>query len=347
LKGTIFLVWDFKLIFPACSKISLSTIFLGGKVKAAFIGAGAVGGYFGGLLARARGQDLSVALVGRPAFCKAVLGKGLVLDTVAFKDTIAAGEDRPLTVTTEISDCADADLIFLCVKTYDTRQTVETLIRSMPVDAKPIIISMQNGVDNQNQIEAVAHQSHAGIKVLPAAVYVACSMPEPGYIKHVGRGDIVLSRSAEAQIVQDVFNAAGIACKQVQNIDSELWTKFIWNCAANGISGLLEMDYGDLTVSEHGFALIERLVDELYMVARQKGIALDLTARQVADKLHAEMPRALSSTCRDLISGKPTEIEALNGYIYRQGRQLGLDCAVNETIYRLVAMKETKQRSQN
>ena len=59
------------------------------------------------------------------------------------------------------------------------------------------------------------------------------------------------------------------------------------------------------------------------------------------------MPRALSSTCRDLISGKPTEIEALNGYIYRQGRQLGLDCAVNETIYRLVAMKETKQRSQN
>lgn len=125
----------------------------------------------------------------------------------------------------------------------------------MPVDAKPIIISMQNGVDNQNQIEAVAHQSHAGIKVLPAAVYVACSMPEPGYIKHVGRGDIVLGRSAEAQIVQDVFNAAGIACKQVQistassgpNLSGTALPMALAGCSKNGQR---------LMYPEHGFALM-------------------------------------------------------------------------------------------
>lgn len=317
-------------------------------MKAAFIGAGAVGGYFGGLLARSKSPDsstdLSVTLLGRPAFCKAVEDRGLVLDTVSFTETIFAGRTQSLSVTTEISDCADADLIFLCVKTYDTTRTIETLVQSMPPGASPIVVSMQNGVDNQAEIEAVAHKNHPGIKVLPAAVYVACSMPEPGCIKHVGRGDIVLGRSEEAESVALLFDRAGIKCKQVDEIDSELWTKFIWNCAANGISGLLEMDYGDLTESADGFAMIERLVDELYMVANKKGIALDLTARQVADKLHAEMPRAMSSTCRDLMSGKPTEIEALNGYIYREGRRLGLDCVVNETIYRLVAMKEKQRR---
>ena len=144
--------------------------------KVAVVGAGAVGGYFGGMLARA---GAPVIFIGRPAFADAVKKNGLFLDTVQFQERVKVA------ASTDLAAARGAEIVLFCVKTTDTAETARALAKVLAKDA--VIISMQNGVDNAQQIEAAS-----GMKALPAAVYVAASVPVPGTVKHVGRGDLVL-----------------------------------------------------------------------------------------------------------------------------------------------------------
>ena len=129
----------------------------------AVVGAGAVGGYFGGMLARA---GAPVMFIGRAAFVDAVKQNGLFLDTVQFQERVN------VTAATDISAAREAEIILFCVKTVDTVGTARDLAKVLTRDA--VIISMQNGVDNAEQIAAAC-----GLKALPAAVYIAASVLRP------------------------------------------------------------------------------------------------------------------------------------------------------------------------
>jgi 2-dehydropantoate 2-reductase len=201
-------------------------------------------------------------------------------------------------------------------------------------------VSLQNGVDNAEKIRA------AGIDALSAVVYVAASVPEPAHIKHVGRGDLVVGpRDARADKFAALFERAGVACRISDNIDGELWTKLIWNCALNAISALGRAKYGQIAASEDARKVVETVVNEVLAVAAAARIQLPGVEHLQAGlagalKIATQMSGAISSTGQDLMRGKRTEIDSLNGYISRRGAELGVATPVNHALFTLVKLAE-------
>ena len=298
--------------------------------KVAVVGAGAVGGYFGGLLARA---GAPVIFIGRPAFADAVKQNGLFLDTVQFQERVKVA------ASTDLAAAGGAEIVLFCVKTTDTAETARSLAKVLAKDA--VIISMQNGVDNAEQIAAAS-----GMKALPAAVYVAASVPVPGTVKHVGRGDLVLGPQNEiTERVAAVFTRAQVPCRISENLAGELWTKLVWNCALNAVSALGKVTYGEILASPDAKQLLETTVYEVLTVAKASGIqpaGLEdpNAALAGAYKVAESMAATRSSTSQDLMRGKKTEIDSLNGFIVRRARELNVATPVNHALFTLVKLAE-------
>lgn len=298
--------------------------------KIAVVGAGAVGGYFGGLLARA---GAPVAMIGRPAFVEAVRKNGLFLNTLQFQERVR------VEASTEIDAVRGAEIVLFCVKTTDNAATARTIVPLLAPGT--LVLSMQNGVDNVEQIRAAA-----AIDALPAVVYVAASVAEPGRIKHVGRGDLVVGpRNEKTERIAALFSRANVPCRISENIQGELWTKLVWNCALNAVSALGRAKYGNIAASADAWRVVETAVYEVLAVARAAdihppGLEDPKAALAGALKIATQMAEALSSTAQDMNRGKLTEIDSLNGYISRRGAELGVPTPVNHALYALVKLAE-------
>ena len=299
--------------------------------KIAVVGAGAVGGFFGGLLARA---GAPVVMIGRPAFVEAVKKNGLFLDTLQFQESVR------VEASTELSAVRAAEIVLFCLKTTDNATTARVLGSLLAPSA--LVLSMQNGVDNVEQIRAAA----AKIDALPAVVYVAASVPQPGRVKHVGRGDLVVGPESEkTKRIAEIFSRARVPCRISENIEGELWTKLVWNCALNAVSALGRAKYGLIASSPDAWKVVETAVYEVLAVARAAGIhppGLEDPKAALAGalKIATQMAEALSSTGQDLNRGKRTEVDSLNGYISRRGAELGVPTPVNHSLFALVKLAE-------
>ena len=298
--------------------------------RIAIVGAGAVGGYFGGLLARA---GAPVVFIGRPAFVEAVQRNGLLLDALQFKEAVR------VQASTEIEAARGAELVLFCVKTTDNAATSQAIAPLLTPSA--IVLSMQNGVDNVEQI-----QKTAKITALPAVVYVAASVPEPGRVKHVGRGDLVIGPEGDkTRQAAGVFSRANIPCRVSENIVGELWTKLVWNCALNAVSALGHAKYGQITSSPDAWKIVESVVYEVLAVAKRAkikppGLEDPKAALAGALKIATQMSEALSSTAQDMSRGRRTEIDSLNGYVARRGAELGVPTPVNQALFALIKLAE-------
>jgi 2-dehydropantoate 2-reductase len=303
--------------------------------RVAVVGAGAVGGYFGGMLARA---GAPVMMIGRAAFVEAVKKNGLFLDAAQFKESVR------VEASTELKDARGAEIVLFCVKTTDNAATARALTPLLAPGA--LVVSMQNGVDNAEQIHDAS-----GIDALSAVVYVAASVPEPGRVKHVGRGDLVIGpRNAQTEHVAGVFERAGVGCRISDNIAGELWTKLTWNCALNAVSALGRAKYGQIAASVDARKVVETLVYEVLAVAKAAnihppGFEDPQVALAGSFKIATQMAEALSSTAQDMNRGKRTEIDSLNGYISRRGAELGVPTPVNHALYALVKLAEAEPAS--
>lgn len=304
--------------------------------RVAVVGAGAVGCYFGGMLARA---GAPVTLIGRPAHVEAITRNGLVFDSLHFHQQV------PVSASEQLSAACEAQLVLLCVKTLDTESAAKSLRPHLAPNA--CVISLQNGVDNVARIRAAA-----GIDALAAVVYVAAAMIAPGQVKHSGRGDLILGdlpgRGAEAgergrQIEQiaSLFERAGVPCQVSANVEGALWAKMIINCAYNAISALGRARYHRVGGNEWTRAVMIKAVEEGLAVARAAGVRLpEVDMVESALDISRTMAQATSSTAQDLARGKHTEIDALNGYVARRGAELGVATPVNQTLHALVKLLE-------
>src|SRR5215470_634657 len=210
--------------------------------RIAVVGAGAVGGYFGGMFARA---GAPIVFVGRKRFADAVNSKGLVLDKSEGQERIRAN------ATVDMSAVRECTLILFCVKANDTSVTATQMAPFVRPDAT--VVCLQNGVDNADQIRAAAN-----VTALPAVVYVAVSVPESGRVKHLARGDLIIGPPSEKTTeLADLFIRAGIPCRLSDNIEGELWLKLLRNCALNAISALGQVRYGEIIQSEAARKLME------------------------------------------------------------------------------------------
>jgi len=306
--------------------------------RVAVMGAGAVGSYFGGMLARA---GVPVTMIARPAYVEAVRRNKLFLDTVSFQErvTVEASADP--------SAVRNANVVLFCVKGQDNEETAHAIAPYLSADA--IVVSVQNGVDNVERIRAAS-----GIDALPAVVYVAVAMPEPGHVKHSGRGELVLgefagrSVGAESQPprteqIASLFASAKVPCRISQDILADMWLKFITNCGANAVSAIAQASYGEIGRFEVSRELMSRVVEESVAVGRAAGVRMPEAGftEKWLESL-GTFGEALSSTAQDLARGKRTEIESLNGYIVRRGAELGVPTPSNFALYALLKLLEDK-----
>jgi len=301
--------------------------------RAAVVGAGAVGCYFGGMLARA---GAPVTLIGRAPHVEAINRDGLFIDSIHFQERVSVA------ASTEIGAVRDAQLVLFSVKTVDTERTAKLLAPLLAPDA--IVVSLQNGVDNVERINFAS-----GIQAIPAVVYVAAGMIGPGRVKHTGRGDLIVGDAfsshevnrSELEEVAATFARAGVPCRISENITVELWEKLIMNCAYNAISALTRKKYGPIAEDPVTIEVLKNVVIEAVAVASAAGVRLFVSGMTEAVlKLGKAMPEALSSTAQDIARGKPTEIDSLNGFLVRKGAQLGVPTPVNQTLFSLVKLLE-------
>src|SRR5438132_9077330 len=300
--------------------------------RIAVVGAGAVGGYFGGMFARAGAPTV---FIGRKHFADSVTAGGLVLDK-------SDGQERiKIDATVDMSAIRDCSLILFCVKASDTSATARQMAALVRPDAT--VVCLQNGVDNADQVRAAAN-----VFAVSAAVYVAVSVPEPGRVKHLARGDLTIGPpSKQTTQLADLFVRAGIPCRASDNIEGELWLKLLRNCALNAISALGHARYGQIAQDTDAKQLMQDIVDEVLAVARAARIVLPGTddresGMAAAMEIATQMADAFSSTAQDLSRGRPTEIDALNGYIARRGAELGVPVPVNHALFTLVKLAEQK-----
>ena len=300
--------------------------------RIAVVGAGAVGGYFGGMFARA---GAPIVFVGRKHFADAIESKGLVLDR-------SHGQERiRIEATTDIGAVRDCSLILFCVKANDTSATAAQMAPFVKPDS--IVVCLQNGVDNADRVRAATN-----VVAIPAAVYVAVSVPEPSRVKHLARGDLIIGPpSKKTTEVAKVFERAGIPCRISENIEGELWMKLLRNCALNAISALGRVRYGEIAQNANAKQLMQNVVDEVLAVAVAARVVMpDIHDREsgmaAAMDLAMQMADAFSSTAQDLNRGRPTEIDALNGFVARRGAELGVPVPVNHALFTLVKLAEQK-----
>ncbi len=294
-------------------------------MKVAVMGAGAVGCYYGGMLARAGNE---VTLIARPQHVEAVTRNGLFLDTKQFQERVKV-KANPLA-----DGVRGAELVLFCVKSSDT----ETAGKAMAphLDANALVLNLQNGVDNSERLQPLLKQ-----RVAPAVVYVATEMAGPGHVKHHGRGELVV----DAEIVKKVgetFEQAGITLKPSDNVAGMLWSKLVINCAYNAISAITRLPYGKFIDAPGVQDVMRSVVRECEAVAKAAGVKLPPGMWEIVHGVAGTMPTQHSSTAQDLQRGKPTEIDHLNGFVVRKGEALGVPAPVNRTLHALVKLIEGK-----
>lgn len=293
-------------------------------MRVAIMGAGAVGCYHGAMLALA-GHE--VVLIGRPALADAVAARGLILEKGRRQQAVAlrAGTDPALV--------AGADLVLICVKAQDNAAVAAAMQPHLP-HAAPVL-SLQNGLGNAAQLSRLL-----GRPVLPAVVYVAVQMGGPGHVVHHGRGELVLGTGPAAAEVAAVLTRAEIPTHVSDRTDVALWTKLVVNCALNPVSAVTRQPYGRIFADAGAVNLLRGVVAECQTVAQAEGIELPADIWAQIAGIAAAMPDQISSTAQDVLRGRRTEIDHLNGEILRRAAQHGLAVPLNAALVSLVRLIE-------
>lgn len=312
----------------------------GETVRIAVLGAGAVGCYYGGMLARA---GHPVTLIGRKVHVDAFTTTGLHFEALKFDEHVA------VEASTKAAAVRGAKLVLFCVKSTDTDAAAAQIAPFLEPDA--IVVNLQNGVDNTERIQRVLQTAQVSCPVVPAVVYVATEMAGPGHLKHHGRGDLVIG-SLDGKVTLDVlqrvqrlFAAASVPITISGDVASGLWEKLVVNCAYNALSAIAQLPYGKMIQGTGIREVMRDVVEETLAVAKAGGIhmAPDMLARIY--KLAEGMPTQYSSTAQDLARGKPTEIDHLNGYVVRRGEVLGIPTPANRALHALVKLLESKHQA--
>ena len=293
-------------------------------MKIAVMGAGAVGCYYGGMLARA-GHE--VVLIGRAQHVEAIRHGGLFMDTRAFRTHV------PMQASTEASGVRGAKLVLCCVKSTDTEGAAAAMAPHLAAEA--VVLSLQNGVDNAERLQAML-----GRPVGPVVVYVATEMAGPGHVRHHGRGELVIGPSAASGDLAKLFADAGVPVQISDNVAGALWTKLILNCAYNALSAITHLPYGRLVQGEGVEEVMRDVVQECLAVGQAEGVSGPGDMWEAVQHIARTMPTQLSSTAQDLTRGKRSEIDHLNGHVLGRGAALGIATPVNRVLHTLVKLIE-------
>lgn len=295
------------------------------EMRITVVGAGATGGYLAGKLARA-GNQVSVVDVG-PQLA-AIREHGLRVKTHWGDFTVR------LEATDDPSDIGPSDLVLLAVKTYHN-EVVLPRLRPLLGD-ETMVLTLQNGVDNATVVGRYIGEG----RVVPGAFYIETTLEEPGVIRQQGDvvkvviGELDGRETQRIRAIQETFDKAGVETHVSDDIQKELWTKFLFVVTLAGVTSVARALAKDLLPIPEARDLIAQVMREVEAVARARGVALD---EDVVDSAMAYFERSapdlLASMHMDLERGLPMELEALTGAVVRLGKEAGVPTPVNSFIY--------------
>ncbi len=300
------------------------------------MGAGAVGSFYGGLLARA---GHTVVLIGRPGHVEAIQRDGLRMQ---WADRV---EQVRLTATTEPGGASGSELVIITVKSPDSHEAARQLAPHL--DPGTLVLSLQNGVDNAERLaqELARHGAATDVAVAPVVVYVAVRLEGPGHVRHLGGGQLVFGAGSRADQLAELFGAVGSDVRIVPDIRCALWAKLVVNCVWNPLSAITGRSYGQLAAVDGVEGVMTDVVAECRAVAAAEGVAVPDDLDDQVRSLPATMPHQLSSTQQDLEKGRPTEIEYLNGYVVRRGHARSVPTPVTGALAALVRALDTTRHT--
>jgi len=279
------------------------------RMRIVVMGSGGTGGYFGAKLARA-GED--VTFVARGAHLAALRAEGLrIKSAVEGEWTVRAP------AVERLDGLPPADLVLFCVKSFDTEEAA-ALIRPV-VGAETGVLSMQNGVDNEEKLARVLGAGH----VLGGAVRVFATIEAPGVIRHTFGGHLTFGEmdgreSARARALLTACQKASIPVELVADVTRALWEKYVFLTTHAGMTALTRCPAGVLRAVPEVREVYRRTVTEILAIGKAAGVKLDDAMLEQGFKfLDTVAPNAFSSLHHDLIHGKRLELEALHGHVVR------------------------------
>ncbi len=293
-------------------------------MKIYVIGVGGVGGYFGGLLAKA-GND--VTFVARGDNYKALKENGLIVRGVVERFTV-----KPIQVIEKISKIQNPQLILFAVKTYDTKQVSRYLHRVVQSDM--VILTFQNGVTNDLEIK-----KYVSAKVYPGVAYIISTKTKPGVIEQTGGlrklffGDRGNQQNSALKQMVALMHSASIDATVSDNITRDLWKKFMFIVAFSGMTAICRSAIGKILENSNLTQIYEQCVKEAIVVAKATGTEVADDAFETIMKItHNTAPDSKSSLLVDIEHRRRTEIETLNGMLVKLAQEHDRPVPINQFI---------------
>ena len=297
-------------------------------MKVAVMGAGSIGGYFGGMLARA-GHD--VTLIARGDHLDAIRHNGLIMRTRAGEFTVpCSATDRP-------AEVGPVDLALLTTKTYHNVVAVPQMAPMVGPDTA--VLCLQNGIDSYVPLV----DAFSDATVLPGAAYIEAGRAGPGVVTQAG--DIVRivtgsirgsdpSHQQRAEAICAAFRDAGVPAEAEDDIAVTLWTKFLFITTMAGTTSLAREYLRDLLPRTEWHTIIVGCMEEIERAGRASGVDLSPTiVPDTLDYMESAKGAMSASMHADLLAGRPMELEALNGAVVRAGESAGVATPINDVIY--------------
>lgn len=289
------------------------------------VGAGGVGGYFGAKLVRA---GTAVTFLARGAHLEAIRREGLRVRSAVDGDWVVEAD-----AVGDVGGQPVADVVLFCVKSFDT-ESAAAAIRPV-IGPATAVVSLQNGVDNEETLDHVLGAGHA----VGGVAYVFATIASPGVIDHrlAGRlafGELDGRPSPRLERLRAAFAAAGVPAEVVGDIRRTLWEKYLMISAQAGTTALTRTPIGVIRAVPETWQMYRLIVEELAAVARAAGVPLGADVVEAVVKVAAGLaPEALSSLYHDVVQGRRLELEALHGHAVRLGRRLGVPTPTVFAVY--------------
>lgn len=307
-------------------------------MRIAVFGAGAVGGYFGGRLAQA-GED--VILIARGEHLQAMKSHGLRVDSIEGDFII-----QPVEATDDPARVGVVDVILVAVKAWQVPEAASAMRPRVGEDT--FVVPLENGVEAPSQLAQVLGERH----VLGGLCRVISSLVEPGHVRHAGIsptvtfGELDGQRSERAESLLRAFQRAdGVTARIASDIQVAMWEKFLFIAAFSGVGAVTRAPAGVMRSLSGTRRMLQEAMQEILAVAQARDIAIpeETVADTLAfvDDLPAE---GTASMQRDVMAGRPSELEAQNGAVVRLGQEAGVDTPVHKFIYHTLLPQEMRAR---
>lgn len=308
-------------------------------MRIAVVGAGGVGGYFGGKLAQA---GIDTTFIVRGATLEALRRDGLRVESIGGDFTV-----HPVQATSDPGEVGNVDVVLITVKAWQIPEAAANLAPLIGLNT--VVVPLENGIDAPQLLEAIFGREHVAGGLCAIVSYIV----KPGHVRHAAFDPVVMfgeldnRRSDRLEALVEAFGRAGVQAEIPQDIHRSMWTKFLFIAPMSAIGAVTRAPVGVWRVMSDVREIAEALLRETAAVAHANGIDLgDDAVEKTWARYEALAAESTASLQRDVMEGKPSELDAQLGAIVHLGEELGVPTPVARTVYACLLPQERLARNE-